>query len=203
MNNNFNFKISDDFIGLFHNVYPDGFCEHLIKCTDELEKEKVGITRKESENADNHYKNDYAIDGRSHDLFSFNDMSVKQLYRDGLQKCFDHYTDRFSTLKTSGEISSTTMKIQKTSPGGGYHVWHHEQGAGLFSNRVVVFMVYLNTLEDDSYGETEFLYQERRIKPTENTIVLWPASYTHPHRGNPVYGTKSKYIITGWFHYEL
>ena len=62
-------------------------------------------------------------------------------------------------------------------------------------------MLYLNTLEEDAAGETEFLYQRKRVRPVENTMVIWPAGYTHPHRGNVVHGTKPKYIITGWFYH--
>ena len=94
------------------------------------------------------------------------------------------------------------MKMQKTSSGGGYHVWHGEQGNGDQANRGLVYMLYLNTVPVEANGETEFLYQQRRINPVENTMVLWPASFTHTHRGNPVYGDNHKYIITGWFYHE-
>jgi hypothetical protein len=60
--------------------------------------------------------------------------------------------------------------------------------------------VYLNDI--DEAGETEFLYQKRRISPKENTLIIWPAAFTHTHRGNVVHGAKSKYIITGWFDLE-
>jgi hypothetical protein len=63
-------------------------------------------------------------------------------------------------------------------------------------------MLYLNTLSTEEAGETEFLYQQRRLQPTENTTVLWPAAFTHAHRGNTVFGERSKYIVTGWFYYE-
>ena len=94
------------------------------------------------------------------------------------------------------------MKMQKTSSGGGYHVWHCEQGNDDQARRGIVYSLYLNSLPEEANGETEFLYQQRRIAPVQNTMVLWPASFTHPHRGNPVYGNNSKYIITGWFYYE-
>jgi hypothetical protein len=63
-------------------------------------------------------------------------------------------------------------------------------------------MLYLNSLPPEANGETEFLYQQRRINPVENTMVLWPAAFTHAHRGNPVYGDHTKYIVTGWFYHE-
>ena len=65
-------------------------------------------------------------------------------------------------------------------------------------DRICSFILYLNDLEEG--GETEFLYQSKRIKPIKNRLIIWPASYTHVHRGNPpLSGTK--YIITGWVEY--
>ena len=56
-------------------------------------------------------------------------------------------------------------------------------------------MVYLNDVEEG--GETEFLYQQLKIKPSKGRVVIWPGSFTHLHRGNPPMSTK--YIATGWF----
>ena len=90
--------------------------------------------------------------------------------------------------------------MQKTNPGGGYHLWHSEQGNEDHSARCLVYSLYLNDIDDA--GETEFLYQKLRISPKENSMVIWPAAFTHTHRGNVVHGNKSKYIITGWFYLE-
>ena len=49
--------------------------------------------------------------------------------------------------------------------------------------------------EEDS-GETEFLYQKKKIKPKAGRVLIFPGSFTHLHRGNPPYETK--YIATGW-----
>ena len=56
-------------------------------------------------------------------------------------------------------------------------------------------MIYLNDIEEG--GETEFLYQQLKIKPKRNTGVIWSGGFTHLHRGNPP--SKTKYILTGWF----
>ena len=58
--------------------------------------------------------------------------------------------------------------------------------------------VYLNDVTEG--GETEFLYQKCRFKPEKNTILIWPAQFTHVHRGNPPL-SNDKYIITGWVEY--
>ena len=57
------------------------------------------------------------------------------------------------------------------------------------------FILYLNDVEEG--GETEFLYYPKRIKPKQGTIILFPGSMTHTHRGNQTLSNE-KYIITGW-----
>lgn len=191
-----------DFIGVFSDVYPDGFCEHLI---EEFERNKSfgsGSDRQSSGDL-KHHKNDYQIfaNSRNIDFDKFQGNDTKNMFFRGLQHCFDVYTNEFSNLKDV-KINCNNMKMQKTSTGGGYHVWHGEQGNGDQASRGLVYMLYLNTLPDYANGETEFLYQQRRINPVENTMVLWPAAFTHAHRGNPVYGDNAKYIVTGWFYHE-
>ena len=61
--------------------------------------------------------------------------------------------------------------------------------------REFVIITYLN--DDFDGGETEFLYQGIRVKPEKGKTVIFPASYTHMHRGNPPIGG-TKYIATTW-----
>lgn len=188
-----------DGIAVFENVLPEGACEHLIAQFEE--NIAFSETRQQAEGQAKHRKNDQAIFAHSRDLIfaPFNgDQNTLDVFWAGLQSCYDKYVDEFSILSES-EIFCNSFKMQKTSEGGGYHVWHCENLGFEVSNRVVTYMLYLNTLPETSNGETEFLYQKRRISPTENTMVLWPAAFTHPHRGNPVYGSTAKYIVTGWF----
>ena len=191
-------------IALFKDVYPEGYCRHLISEFERLESGGAGSNRQDGEGALRHKKDDHQIFAnlRNHDLLPFNNQDCCDLFFDGLQKCYNEYTARYSVLKESGNIRATIMKMQRTSPGGGYHLWHAEQNGGQTSNRVVVYMLYLNSLKPEDGAETEFLYQKKRFNPVENTMVIWPASYTHAHRGNPVLGETHKYIVTGWFYYD-
>jgi len=193
-----------DFIGTYRLVYPDGYCQHLIQQFDALESKGAGTNRQNNGNALKHEKDDHQIffNAKNHDLPEFKDKSCTDIFFEGLQSCYEDYTNKYSILKNNGNIRGTVMKMQRTGSGGGYHVWHCEQGGGTQANRVLVYMLYLNTLPEGANGETEFLYQQQRVLPEENLMLLWPASYTHPHRGNPVYGEQSKYIVTGWFYYD-
>lgn len=87
-------------------------------------------------------------------------------------------------------------KLQKTLPTQGYHVWHMEHSSQQNSYRsICAWALFLNDVEEG--GELEFLYQSKRIQPKRGQFVLWPAGYTHQHRGNPpLKGVK--YIYTGW-----
>jgi len=192
-----------DFIGVFSEVYPEGFCEHLISEFERNLTLGAGTDRQNGEGADKHRKDDYQIfsNGKNINFQLFEDKNTITMFFKGLQHCFESYSNEFSAIKDT-KINCNNMKMQKTSSGGGYHVWHAEQGNGEDANRGLVYMLYLNTLPKEANGETEFLYQQRRINPVGNTMVLWPAAFTHAHRGNPVYGDNTKYIITGWFCHE-
>jgi hypothetical protein len=192
-----------DFIAIYRDVYPEGYCQHLIKEFDRLVESGAGSNRQQSEGAAKHRKNDtqLGLNFNVHTVEGFNGTPATRIFFDGLQRCYDAYTEQFSVLR-EGKILGTEMKMQRTSPGGGYHIWHSEQGNGEHADRVLVYMLYLNTLNQEAAGETEFLYQQRRLQPVENTMVLWPATFTHAHRGNTVFGERSKYIVTGWFYYE-
>ena len=198
MNTNYN-----DFIGIYTDLYPEGFCPHLIGEFERLVFSGSGSNRRMSEGASKHRKDDMqlSLNIKSHNMLPFNGQDPVDVFFDGLQKCFNDYVENYSVLENS-KINCTSMKMQRTSPGGGYHIWHAEREGTKTIERVLVYILYLNDLDQKDAGETEFLYQKIRIRPEENKMVIWPAAYTHTHRGNVVHGNKNKYIVTGWFYYE-
>jgi len=192
-----------DFIATYTNVYPEGYCQHLISEFERLVQGGSGVSRQCGEGANRHQKDDVqlGLNIKAHETLNFNGNDTVDLFFRGLQLCYEDYTSMYSVLKED-KIRGSTMKMQRTSPGGGYHIWHGEQGNDLHADRVLVYMLYLNSLALEEAGETEFLYQQRRLQPQENTMVVWPAAFTHAHRGNVVHGNNSKYIVTGWFYYD-
>ena len=194
-----------DFIGVYTNVYPSGFCEFVIDKFEQLQNTGAGYDRLSSENTPAHIKADYSMGNMDMRFpFSFKDgdnvikSNMNDIFFKGLQQCYIDYKNQYSILD-SFNINTREVKYQKTVPGEGYHVWHCEHGSGDHSKRTLVYILYLNTIDADCAGETEFLYQQRRCKPVENTLLIFPAAFTHTHRGNTVFGNKDKYIATGWF----
>lgn len=94
-----------------------------------------------------------------------------------------------------------TINIQHYNPNGGYHSWHTERSNNNYpvASRHLAFMTYLNDVNDG--GETEFYYQKLKVTPKKGRTLIWPADWTHTHRGIPS-PTEEKYIITGWFNFR-
>jgi prolyl 4-hydroxylase len=65
-------------------------------------------------------------------------------------------------------------------------------------HRVLAWMTYLNDVEEG--GSTYFQHYDIDIQPKKGLTLLWPAEWTHAHRGN-VLKMGQKYIITGWLHF--
>ena len=59
-------------------------------------------------------------------------------------------------------------------------------------------MTYLNTLDN---AGTEF-YHQKIITPCQKGLtIIWPAHWTHTHKGVTNY-VSDKYIITGWYSFN-
>lgn len=92
------------------------------------------------------------------------------------------------------------INLQRYRAGhGGYPYWHCElypQSPDAEQlHRHVLWTIYLNDGFRD--GETEFLYQQRRIAPRTGSLLIAPTAFTHTHRGNTPQGG-DKYIATSW-----
>ena len=91
------------------------------------------------------------------------------------------------------------IKIQHYKPGEGFYGWHCENhGSGENGKRHLVFMTYLNTLDN---AGTEFYHQKITTPCEKGLTIIWPAGWTHTHRG-VVNNNSDKYIITGWYSFN-
>jgi hypothetical protein len=88
-------------------------------------------------------------------------------------------------------------QIQMTDPGG-FFAWHSDFSLNNNNPRVITFIWYLNTLEPEQGGCTEFI-DGTKIRPEVGKLLLFPATWTGIHRGCVLKSGK-KYIITGWLH---
>ncbi len=120
------------------------------------------------------------------------------LYNIHLQAILDSYKQKYEWADQVKYYKIVEdMSIQHYKPGEGFYRWHMENtGHGFTINRHLVFMTYLNDVEN---AGTEFLYfPDLKIQARKGLTLIWPAGWTHTHRG-VVSDVDEKYIITGWY----
>jgi hypothetical protein len=132
-----------------------------------------------------------------------NAQDLYSRYQQNLQKCLNEYVKLYEWCDSLGpyRVGKEGTKIQYYPPGGGYFSYHSEKAPWKepYASRHLVFMTYLNDVDDG--GETEFLYQRIKVKPKKGLTLIWPAEWTHTHRGITSL-TQEKYITTGWFNFD-
>tara|TARA_B100001057_G_scaffold479227_1_gene550598 strand:+ start:51 stop:812 length:762 start_codon:yes stop_codon:yes gene_type:complete len=205
-------------IGVFDNFVKWEFCDSVVDAF-EFWYNKKHIKEDTDVKVTSFSGNEHVIDPFSTGQNQFNDNKLKrkdqQLYLEIADPAvameinkvvggaFEIYAKKYKgILDGSDPVSSWTCKLQKTGSGGGYHIWHSENGSFLYRDRVVTWMIYLNDIPYECGGGTDFFHQELSLQPKKGTVVLWPATYTHVHRGAFLTGNLSKYIATGWFSRE-
>ncbi len=167
-----------DFIGVWDNVTLDDFNNHVI---DILDNSSQIVPRSNK-----------SVKDAQIDIAAFN-PTISNHIMCAVRACLIEYFNWYPFLKNF-QYHSTTCLLQKTMPTEGYHDWHSESNNVACANRTLVWSVYFNDINDS--GETEFLYQKKKINPKAGRVLIFPGSFTHLHRGNPPY--EPKYIATGW-----
>ena len=189
-------NINDLFIGVYDGYITKEECNKAIKLFEDQDKFKRTINRQLFENAPFLEKKDkqYFMYGANIEVWHTQLTSLLVNF----EMAFKHYEEHTDVSNAFGlkNLRYTQLKIQKTLPTEGYHIWHVEHGKG-FENetRALVFAIFLNDVEEG--GETEFLHFSQRVKPKAGRIVIWPASFPYVHRGNPPLSGE-KYLLTSW-----
>jgi hypothetical protein len=187
---------TDNSIFVSKTMFPNELCDGL-----------VGVFKNKSNKFDkSHFQKNYIGHERKDDVCFLDDFEIDMLSDIGnvgitnevnafLMDALSEYSEIYTALQNI-PIRSTRQKLQMTKKSGGYHTWHQEQSNEETAHRILAWTVYLNNVEEG--GETEFLYQSKRIKAKKGKILIFPAAFTHLHRGNPPL-SGDKYILTGWW----
>ena len=185
-----------DFIGVYEKAVPHDMCQKIINYFED--------------NKNLQFRGRYIIDGelkRTPRVKDSIDMTLDLLDEIPpsavLRNVIKFYTDQYvhkyrSTFIVSSFSAELEYNLQRYKPGQGYHALHCENyGPGV--NRVLAWTLYLNTVTDG--GGTYFSEYDKTIDAVEGKFVIFPAFWTHSHKGI-VSNTETKYIATGWYSYE-
>ncbi len=122
------------------------------------------------------------------------DFQINNIIRPVLNESFFEYEKRYPILtKMQSWNVDVRYNIQRYNPGGGFKVLHCENSGIATSKRILAWMIYLNNVKN---GGTQFPYLNKKFKAREGTLLIWPAYFSHMHKGIPA--KEVKYIATGW-----
>ena len=121
-------------------------------------------------------------------------------YREHLQLCLDDYLIQYPA---AGDVAKFNIyegyNLQWYPKGGGFKSWHHENdGNKIRIHRHLVFMTYCNDVPD---AGTHFKHQDIVIPSCKGLTVIWPAGFTHNHKGQ-ITNEHEKMIVTGWYNFK-
>jgi hypothetical protein len=185
----------EQFIGIYPNVVSKECCSDMITWFNMLSEYGLTMTTSEElkrSNIGTHRTDELILIPSGIPVDNFQTLNTNELW-DKLRNCLSNYQEKYSYDVT---LVSHGWKIHRVQPSGGYHTWHHEHHSGHYTTRVLVWMVVLEAPEKG--GETEFLFQSIRVEPKVGQVLIWPAAFTHKHRGNPPLEGQKTYA-TGWF----
>jgi hypothetical protein len=183
-------KNKDRFISEYRNRLSEDECNYIIECIEscELCSGTIGNSSVRKEWKDS---SDKAM------FFDSADNPISKLVLPKLLDCLQEYKKEHPELDTLGLWQINTIyNAQRYFPGQFYAKIHCEAGGYTVSQRMLVWMLYLNNVKDG--GETEFPVLKQKTKAETGKFVIWPASWTHMHNGI-VSKKEKKYILTGWF----
>ena len=129
------------------------------------------------------------------------DNKVFETYFHALFDCYQDYVDQWPFLKVfAEELHIGSFNLQRYQSGQHFQKVHTERSSLSNLHRLFAWMTYLNDVDSDDGGTTVFSHYSLEIQPKRGLTLIWPAEWTHAHRGS-VLRKNSKYIITGWMHF--
>lgn len=200
-----------DYIIEIENQFPDDFCDNLINiCNTNY---KVGTGHNFMLSRGNINLDMLKLLKTSEDIcLNHEDMAFNKTYHHIMKKVKSKYSDILieKNLDRDNVLGNPIMQdlinnseqsnvvIQRSIVGQQYN-WHSDfvhpiMGYFGAKTRLLTCILYLNDMEDDAGGCTEFTCG-RIVKPKKGKVLIFPSTIQYLHRGTIV-KKGSKYIVT-------
>jgi hypothetical protein len=184
-----------EFIYECEDVFPVSFCNRVIEKFEKSDFKFNGIA---GSGLSNHKK---STDVRIYDEPEW--VEEEKYFHVMIRKVMKNYETFLLKMDVDDEVKKEMSgylmnshiyppQIQRTEPGQYYH-WHHDQTYPPCW-KLFTYIIYLNDVEKDSGGTTEFSCG-KIIQPKTGKIVIFPSTWTYYHRGKTL-EKGVKYIAT-------
>jgi predicted 2-oxoglutarate/Fe(II)-dependent dioxygenase YbiX len=171
------------------HALPDAFCDEVVRRFEaQPEYQRAGVIGQTGFQQEGIKRTTDLVVSDKPDW-----KDVDQVFFRCVAAALHEFRETFPYFK--GPFKDLGYQVQRYREGEYYH-WHIDGGSHQFSQRQLVALWYLNDVPGPG-GETEFLYQDVRVRPEKGKLVLFPPFWTHEHRATPV-RSGVKYIATTW-----
>ena len=184
-------KLTPNFIGSW--IIDYSLCDEIIAYYEKNKKKQSQGVTSFGMNLATKDRRDITL---TPDKLNLPENEIYKIYFQSLFECYKDYHLQWPFLsEIVNDLDIGSFNIGKYEPGQHFQKIHCERSSLSTLHRLFAFMTYLNDVEDG--GSTYFNHYDLDIKPTKGLTLIWPAEWTHSHKGN-VLKTGVKYIITGW-----
>ena len=184
-------KLNPNFIGSW--VIASSLCDEIIDYYEKNKQKQMKGGTSEGINLKIKDRQDISLSPKD---LKLPENEVFQRYFENLFQCYRDYNIQWPFLASMiSNLEIGSFNIGKYTPGQHFQKMHCERTSLNTLHRLFAFMTYLNDVDDG--GSTYFNHYDLEIKPKSGLTILWPAEWTHSHKGN-ILKSGLKYIITGW-----
>ena len=191
-------NLTPNFIGSW--VIEDALCDELIDFFENNhQKQQQGVSGSSASiNLEVKNRIDVRISPKDINLAA---NEVFRRYFVSLFECYKSYNNDWPFLKKMvTKLDIGAFNLGRYQKGQHFQKIHCERSGLGTLHRMFAFMTYLNTI--DKGGATYFNHYDLSIQPKKGLTLIWPAEWTHTHRGNLV-ESGTKYMITGHLNFAL
>jgi len=187
-------NLTPSFIGSW-KMSPLSICDELIAYFELNKKKHEGGVTGSGKNLDAKHSTDISIAPKDMKLPG---NEIFEEYFHNLFSCYQDYVTEWPFLATfAKDLQISSFNLQRYQSGQHYQGLHTERSSLETLHRVFAWMTYLNDVDEEDGGSTLFSHYDLAIQPRKGLTLIWPAEWTHAHKGN-VIKANHKYIITGW-----
>jgi hypothetical protein len=182
-----------EFIYEIENAIPKEICEQMIKRFQEDDRKGPsqtvgGINRDIRKSTVLHFSG----------LNEWKDIDdiVFKIVAKALKEYQEYISNYSSDNVPFEDIQDEGYFIQEFRTGE-FYKWHVDSNGKRNIHRNYTLLMYLNTLEEDQGGCTEF-WCGKKVRPTQGKVLIFPSCWTYIHRGAPVKNSGVKYVCGTW-----
>ncbi|MEO6967194.1 MAG: 2OG-Fe(II) oxygenase [Rhodanobacteraceae bacterium] len=176
-----------DYVRWYDDALPRSFCEQLIASFRQTSTKQIKRERGWRAGLD-------ASAWTELDITPLADLALKGFFYQKMDEYLARYNgDVHLDIPIPQSTLLAPLRIKRYQPDAGEEFQLHFDSIGEVANRYLVYLWYLNDVEEG--GETEFGGLGIKVRPRAGRLLMFPPYWMYQHAGRPPL-TGEKYILS-------